>query len=307
MTFIGYPNRRLETTRTLKLLDEVAECGLKSILFAGEGEPLLHPDIGRFISHAKHNGIDVGLFTNGQFLKEELAEEILPHLTFVRLSFNGGSRDNYAAIHNVRPDTFDTVTHNILTATRIKQSRGLETDIGAQFVLIPENLDLLIEAVKVLKGTGVDYLAIKPFVQQSDQQGYQLSGPLDFDRVTKLLEEAESHTNEKFVVMARKAAFAEYGRRGYQHCNGTSFISVINSAGDVATCLPYWDKEEYIFGNVYDSTFKEIWKSERRNRITTYLQKRLDAHGCPPNCRPNAVNEFLWDIMFPNVKHINFI
>lgn len=305
--FIGYPNRKLETSRTLRLLDELAECGLKSILFAGEGEPLLHPDIGRFISHAKQNGIDVGLFTNGQLLKEELAEEILPHLTFVRLSYNGGSRDNYAAIHKVRPEAFDTVTHNIRAATMIKRSRGLDTDIGAQFVLIPENIDFLLPAITVLKAAGVDYLTIKPFVQQSSHQTYQLSHPLDLDHVMNLLREAELQASEDFSVVSRKTAFEEYGKRGYHHCCGTSFISVLNSAGDIATCLPYWDKSDFVFGNINKNSFREIWKGRRRTKIVKFLQEGLDTHACSPNCRPNAINEFLWDIKFPTVKHINFI
>ncbi len=64
--FIGYPNHRLDTTRMLKLLDELSVCGLKSVLFAGEGEPLIHPDIRKLVTHAKSNNIDVGMFTNGQ-------------------------------------------------------------------------------------------------------------------------------------------------------------------------------------------------------------------------------------------------
>lgn len=305
--FIGYPNRKLETGRTLKLLDELAECGMKSILFAGEGEPLLHPDIALFIRHAKQNGIDVGLFTNGQLLKEELAEEILPCLTFMRLSFNGGSRDNYAAIHNVSPQIFDKVLENISAASRIKRRLSLEVDIGSQFVLIPENINFLVPAVSALKMAGVDYLAIKPFVQQSNQQGYQQSSPLDANQVAVLFEEAEALASPEFAVMARKAAFADYGNRNYDHCYGTSFISVLNSAGELATCLPYWDNQEFVFGTIYEHTFKEIWLSDTRKKIVKYLHERLDTHGCPPNCRPNAINEFLWDLKFPNVKHINFI
>jgi MoaA/NifB/PqqE/SkfB family radical SAM enzyme len=305
--FIGYPNRKLETTRTIKLLDELAECGLRSILFAGEGEPLLHPDIGRFISHAKQNGIDVGLFTNGQLLKEELAEEILPYLTFVRFSFNGGSRDNYAAIHSVRPEIFDTVIHNIRSAVRIKRSRNVTADIGAQFVLIPENAAFLLDAIATLQDAGIDYLAIKPFVQQSSQQCYQLARPLDPEMVGALLHEAESRATADSAVMARKTAFAEYGKRGYHHCYGTSYISVLNSAGDLATCLPYWDRKEFVFGNIHESSFKEIWSSERRRHICHYLATELDAKSCPPNCRPHAINEFLWEIKHPSVNHLNFI
>src|ERR1043165_1132249 len=47
--YINYPNRKLETGRMLKFIDEISDCGIKSLLYAGEGEPFLHPDIDKFI------------------------------------------------------------------------------------------------------------------------------------------------------------------------------------------------------------------------------------------------------------------
>ncbi len=305
--FIGYPNRKLEKERTLVLLDELAECGLKSILFAGEGEPLVHPDIAEFILRARNNGIDVGLFTNGQLFNKELAKEILPALTFVRFSFNGGSRQNYADIHSVHPDVFDRVVANMADATQIKRQDGLSVDIGAQFVLLPENHDYLLAAAETLKECGVDYLVIKPFVQQSQLQGYRLDENFLIEQFESSLQAVESLSTEDFAVMARRAAFAEYGRRNYQHCYGTSCISVINSAGDIATCLPYWDLPDFVFGNIYKNSFKEIWDGARRNSVKSHLEDSLDISQCPPNCRPNSVNEFLFQIRNPTIKHINFI
>jgi len=306
--YIGHPNKKLETTRLLGFIDEIAACGMKSLLYAGEGEPLLHPDIAQFIIHSKKSGIDVGLFTNGQFMKEELLEEILPSLTFVRISFNGGSRDNYAAIHNVKPDIFDTVVKNIEIATRVKSKNKLETDIGLQYVLLPENRAYLIDAIKRMRETGINYFVIKPFVQQSHLQSYQMKEQFNLSTIENTLSKAESLSHENFKVIARKASFENYGKRKYKHCYGTSFISVLNSAGDIATCLPYWDKKEFVFGNIYKNTFKDIWFGEKRRKIKAYLENELDAaESCPPNCRPNAINGFLWEIKNPSVKHINFV
>jgi MoaA/NifB/PqqE/SkfB family radical SAM enzyme len=304
--FIGYPNRKLETGRTLKLLDEFAEAGLRSILFAGEGEPLLHPDLATMIRHAKASGIDIGLFTNGQLLTTEKIAAILPALTFIRFSFNGGTAESYASVHQVKPDAFNTTVTAIRHAADFKKVHGLEVAIGAQFVVIPENIDSLVNAATTLREAGADYLAVKPFVQQH-QQGYHLERPLDPLLLDECLSAVEACSNETFKVMVRKTAFSEYGIRRYSHCFGTSFISVVNSAGDVASCLPYWDNTEFIYGNIYQQSFREIWQGERRKEIKTMLEKRLDVKSCPPNCRPNAVNDFLYELKFPSVEHINFI
>jgi len=305
--FIGYPNRKLDCDRLLAFIDEAKEAGVKSLLYAGEGEPLLHPDIEKFIIHSKNSGIDVGLFTNGQLLREGLAEAILPLLTFVRFSFNGGTKDNYADLHKVKPDIFGRVVANMKIASEIKEKKALDVDIGVQYVLLPENVDYLIDAVKTIKDTGVGYFVIKPFVQQSDLQSYRIAEPLDLDSIEHILNEAESLSSEDFIVIARRESFEGYGKRKYKHCYGTSFVSVLNSAGDLATCLPYWDKDDFIFGNIYKSELGDIWHEKRRKKIKEYLEKELNVQECPPNCRPNSINEFLWEVKNPAVKHINFI
>jgi MoaA/NifB/PqqE/SkfB family radical SAM enzyme len=305
--FLEYPDRKLETGRLLEFIGEIAESGIRSVLYAGEGEPLLHPDIDRFISSTRLKGIDAGLFTNGQLLGKELAEKILPFLTFIRFSFNGGTRENYSEIHRVKPSVFDTVLGNIENAAKIKQKDGLEIDLGAQYVLLPENINYLLNAVRQLKDAGIDYLAIKPFVQQSELQSYKMQYKLSPEKIDEVFSDAEKLSDEKFSVVARRESFSKYGEKKYIHCLGTSLISVLNSAGDIASCLPYWDKEDFVFGNIYQSSFKEIWCGERRMKIKNYIENELEAAVCPPNCRPNSINEFLWEIKHPSVKHVNFI
>ena len=303
---IGYPNRKLETARTLRLLDELAECGLKSILFAGEGEPLLHPDILRFVRHAQANGIDVGMFTNGQRLTPAVAAELLPYLTFLRFSFNAGTAESYAAVHRVKGQIFQSVVDNITSAVHLKRSMDLQLDIGAQFVLIPENGQVLLPAVEVLRDCGIDYLAIKPFVQQ-ENQSYRLSQQLTLEFIGPLLDEAERFRTSTFAVIARRQSFEHYGERAYGHCLGTSFITVVNSAGVVSSCLPHWDDEEFAFGSIYEQSFKELWNSPKRRGVKFRVEESLDVRSCPPNCRPHAVNTYLAQLGSAQVKHRNFI
>jgi len=305
--YIGHPNRKLETGRLLKFIDEVAKCGLKSLLFSGEGEPLLHTDIERLVTHCYGRGIDVGIYTNGQFLTKALAEKLLPSLTFIRFSFNAGTKENYADIHRVGQDVFEKVARNIRTAVDIKREKKLSVDIGLQFVLLPENINTLFKAIKVMKKIGIDYFVIKPFVQQSAKQSYRMKSPFRIDEIMRIFDEAESLSDKNFRVIARRSSFKDYGKRNYGHCYGTSFISVLNSAGDIAACLPYWDKQDFIFGNIYNGTFKDIWLGKKRQTIKRFIEDKIDAKSCPANCRPHAVNDFLFQIKNPEVKHLNFI
>lgn len=304
---IGYPDRQLETERAKTLLKEMADAGLKSILFAGEGEPLLHKDIAELVAHAKKCGLDVGMFTNGSLLNRDLAESLLPNLTFLRFSFNGGTAEKYAEIHKVKPEIFDRVLTNMKTCADIKKSGGLSCDLGVQFVCLPENKDTALSACEAVKECGVDYFSVKPFVHQSDMQGYKQDSGFNKDDIADIFAKVEALGSDEFYSIARKDAFFHVPERHYSHCFGTSFITVIDSGGNVCACLPYMHMEEFQFGNIYESTFEQIWLGERRAKILKHLQCTLDTASCPLMCRPDKINDYLNDILRPDVKHINFI
>jgi radical SAM protein with 4Fe4S-binding SPASM domain len=231
----------------------------------------------------------------------------LPSLTFIRFSFNGGTAENYATIHEVKPFVFDKVVENIKYACEYRKNHNLDIDIGAQFVLLPENIEYLIDAVRTLKSCGVDYLSVKPFVQQNEAQRYQMTRQFGLSELRGLIEECEKETTDNFKVLFRENAFEKYGERDYVHCYGCSFITVLNSAGELASCLPYWDNPDFVYGNINEQSFGEIWNGEKRAKIKAYLENELNAKKCPPNCRPNAINSFLSNVLAKDVKHINFI
>jgi len=301
--YIEYPNRKLDMEIFLRFIDEISCCGLKSMVFAGEGEPLIHPNIGKFITYAKEKGIDVGLFTNGELLDKKLNETILKSLTFVRFSINGGNKDSYNLIH--KRDTFNKVIENLKYCATLKKQKSLDVTIGIQFVLLPENIDSIKDLIFIVRDMGIDYLSIKPFVLQNESQFYRQK---KFNcNLDSFFNELESYSNDNFKIVARIESFKKYGIRDYDRCYGCNFITVLNSAGDIASCLPYWEKQEFIYGNIYQNTFKQIWHGKKRKEIKSFLENRINVNSCPPNCRPNAINSFLYDLKHPKVDHINFI
>ena len=70
LDYLGYEPEFLKTDLFLDILTEMGELGVKSIMYAGEGEPLLHRDINKIISHTKKVGIDVAITTNGVLLNK---------------------------------------------------------------------------------------------------------------------------------------------------------------------------------------------------------------------------------------------
>jgi len=120
LDYTGYKGELIPRKLLLASLEDMAHGGVKSVMFAGAGESLTHPDISEFIQKAKVSGMDVALTTNGSLLSLDLAKSILPNLSWIRFSVNAGTKENYAAIHGCQEESFQTVLDNIQTCVDLK-------------------------------------------------------------------------------------------------------------------------------------------------------------------------------------------
>ncbi len=305
--YIGYQNRKLDRASMERTLKEMGEMGVKAALFAGEGEPFVHPDMPKFAQIAAGAGIDVGMFSNCVPLTQKKVEEAFPHLTFIRCSFNAGTKESYAAIHQTKPEDFDKAVANLRYAVDFKRKNNLKVTIGMQIVMLPQNLKTVPELARLASDIGVDYLALKPFVQHPDQVTMRWEENFTLAEVEPVMQEAEKHNRPGFQVVGRRESFRKYHNRTYSHCYALPFFAFILSDGNVYTCGPYYENKEHAYGNIHEMSFREIWNSARRKAIQKHAATELDVKSnCMPNCRPDAVNRFLWELKNPPA-HTNFI
>jgi len=163
LDYIGYKTQYIETNHLKKFLITASNKGIKSIMYAGEGEPLLHKDIINIVNATKDNGIDTAVTTNGVFLTEEFSDKALKSLCWVRISLNAGTKGTYAKIHRTKEEDFDKVINNIKYAAKTRAKNKLATTIGAQILLLPQNYKEIPTLAKILKDIGADYLIVKPY------------------------------------------------------------------------------------------------------------------------------------------------
>jgi len=292
-----------------RLVVEMGQLGIKSIMFAGEGEPLLHSDLPRIVSCAKGAGIDVSITTNGSVGSRELWEQLLPNLTWLRFSMDAGSASVYAKVHQVDEKMFEKTVRSIEDALLVRHQLGLGTAIGVQYLLLPENFDDLTDAISIYSGIGVDYISFKPYSehpQMLNKSGLVYTREM-LDKVEHLIESHQSGLKTQLIY--RKVAVENYraGTKGFKNCCALPFWGYISSKGDFYTCSVFLNDDRFNVGNINDETMDAILFGERRRRSVQFGMAELRVgDDCRTNCRMARINEFL-EVLHNRPEHVNFI
>lgn len=287
----------------VRSLEDMAKNGVKSIMFAGEGEPLLHKDAGLFARKAKEYGLDVSITTNGVNFDYQKAEEILPNLSWIRFSVDAGTSETYSKIHRTRKSDFEDVKINIYNASQLKQKLKLEAVIGAQFLLLPENADEAVQFAELMHNLGADNVQIKPYSQHPDSKNKIKVDYKDYKKLEKKLEKINS---EHFRVFFRTETMQRIKERfPYDACYGLPFFALTDARGNVIPCTLFYNNPEFTYGNLYQNSFSEIWKGEKRKQVLKTMSE-LGISQCREVCRLDAINRYLHRIKHPQA-HDNFI
>jgi radical SAM protein with 4Fe4S-binding SPASM domain len=303
-----YQKRFLDTEILKKRLVEMGHLGLKSVMFAGEGEPFLHKDIADIIKTTRQTaGIDIGVTSNGVLLKESLVNEILGLVDWIKISINGATPETYAKIHRCKPADLDLVIRNMTYANKIRRDNKYKSVLGMQLLLLPDNQHEVVPLAKLAKEIGMDYLVIKPYSQHPQSRTHQYEN-IKYCDFALLAEELAQLKSSSFSVIFRMNAMQTWNEssRDYQHCLALPFWSYLDAGGNIWGCSMYMGDDRFLYGNIYESSFQEIWEGEKRRKSLQLVEKELDATICRINCRMDKINKYLWELKnLP--EHVNFI
>lgn len=306
--YIGYKTRFLEKELLKTRIAEMGQKGIRSIMFAGEGEPLLHKDLAEIIRHAKRSSVDSSITTNAVALTEKFAREALADTTWIKASVNAGERESYAKVHRTKPEDFDRVIANLARAVKIRNELRSDCTLGAQMVLLPENAAGALTLARTGKEIGLDYVVIKPYSQHKMSVTRQYEG-MQYEDYMSMAEELDKLNDGKFHVVFRRHTMDKLAEpeHYYTKCQATPYFwAYVMASGDVYGCSAYLEDERFCYGNLNESTFTEIWEGEKRKRSADYVEHELDITECRKNCRMDEVNRYLWDLKHPPA-HVNFI
>jgi radical SAM protein with 4Fe4S-binding SPASM domain len=286
----------------------MAKKGVKSVMFAGEGEPLLFKNLDLIVEHCSKVGIDTSLTTNFVPLNKKNIERCIENCSWIKVSLNAGTASSYAKIHQTKELDFERVINNLEYALQYKKEKNLECTVGVQMLLLPENKDEAVILAQKCKDIGVDYLVIKPYSQHlfSETTKYE---NIDYSQMMNIEKDLEIFNDDNFNVVFRANTMQKYveKKQPYSKCYSTPFFwGYIAADGKVFGCSAYLGDENFCYGNIYENSFEEIWESDKRKASYNFVQNELDIKNCRVNCRMDEVNRYLWRLKNPN-SHDNFI
>jgi cyclic pyranopterin phosphate synthase len=307
--YIGYKTNMLDVAILKERLFEMGQLGVKSVMFAGEGEPMLHKKIVDIVRLTKSSGIDVSFTTNATVLNEDFVENALPLVSWIKVSINAGSAETYAKIHRTKEKDFQRVIDNLKRAVIAKKEKGLQCTIGAQTLLLPENAHEMEMLAKICRDEiGLDYLVIKPYSQHlysetNIYKAFDYKPHLEMESKLKLLSTSD------FNVVFRGNAMRKYiESERYKKCSATPFLwAYVMADGSVYGCSAYLLDDRFNYGNLNQQSFKDIWQGDRRKMNFEFVRKELDIKDCRKNCRMDEANRYLDDITSKKIPHFNFI
>ncbi len=303
--YLGHKGK-FPKNRMLTLVDELAKAGTRSLVFAGIGEPTLNSETVTAIERAKALGVDVAMSTNGALLKNDDLPILAKNLTWIRFSFNAGTTQSYAKVHQTKEADFDKVIANIRALVETKKAIGSEITIGVQFILLPENKDDVIAHADKMKEIGVDYFVVKHFYEHDENEYNPDMSFLTDEFLDALSKSAKALNGNGFSCIVRSHENLSK-KRVYDKCYGLPFIVYIREDGEVYTCFSYQHDKKTSLGNIFEKSFAEVWSGTQKKDAIDYINDCIDKNSCQPNCRHHQINNYLWELKHPSIQHLNFI
>ena len=308
LDFMGYKPRFLDADLLKTRLTEMGSLGLKSVMFAGEGEPFLHRRMVEIIRHTKEQaGIDVALTTNGVLMRPEMVERILDVTAWIKISLDAGTPETYAAIHGTRPEDFEKVCANIEQAAAIRSRQGATCTLGGQILLLPDNRHEVVGLAERCRDMGLDYLVVKPYSQHPQSRHHAFES-VSYSECEDLAEQLDQVRTDRFKVIFRRKAMKKWddGMRPYQCCLALPFWSYLDAGGNIWGCSVYLGDERFALREHRNQHLRGDLRGERRMDSLRWTTEQLDVSSCRVGCRMDEVNRYLWELKHPH-PHVNFI
>lgn len=259
---MNFKRKKMDMEVFKKAVDDMSKFKrkIKALIFAGHGEPLLHPEIDQMVRYANEKNVAdrIEIVTNGSLLTEEMSDKLIDAgLDRLRVSLQGITSKKYKEISDVDISIEDLVnklqyfyTHKKNTEMYVKVM-DISLDSKDEFNKFKEIFEPISDIA------AVEYTI--PFVNEIDYS--------------------------QFGELSQKCKQGNVGKSDI--CSMPFYMLVVYPDGNVYPCCS--TETPICYGNVLDKSLNEIWNGKQQN---AFLLKQLNGSSQINVCKDCVVPQF---------------
>ena len=294
------PSRMIPYTKTLEILDDFSEMGVKAVQFTGGGEPTVHPKHEDIFRAALDRQLDVGLVSNGVRLTSNTIELLLD-AQWTRFSIDAATPESYSKIKGVSPKIFHKAWSNVELLVKRRAQAASDLIIGIGFVVTKENWHEVRECAQMAKALGVDNIRLSA-VFQPDDAAYFKDFHAEASVLCKQCEELDDGRFRVFNLFGDRLSDLRQQSPDYSFCGYQQFTGYIGADLNVYRCCVHSYNKRGLLGSLANTRFKDFWFSEEKKRLID----KFDASLCE-RCQFNGKNRTILYAIGNNPSHVNFV
>jgi MoaA/NifB/PqqE/SkfB family radical SAM enzyme len=266
-------HERIDIDFFKRIIDELIDLGgCEYILFSGEGEPLLHPQIKEMISYLDKKQLKSILFTNGKLLtKDMLYYAMKNNIEQIYWSISSCDEESYLKIHpKEKPGTFNKMFEEIKFFSKYKNKLNSITEIFMVYVIMSLNYYKVYEFIKLAKELNINHVRFQLMHSAGNTRKYLLKSDqlktlkVLMIKVKKFAKQNDINVVENIDIQMDyiKPNTCSWSKNIYQKrgCYAGWFFSRIYTDKSVSFCC-----QGKVVGEI-DKSFKDIWESPIYNR-----------------------------------------
>jgi MoaA/NifB/PqqE/SkfB family radical SAM enzyme len=258
------------------IIDELVTGGTLAVTFSGGGEPTCNPHFADIATYARHEGLAVGVYSNG-ILGDRLIRAA-GVASWIYISLDADNPIDYARVKGI--SAFDRVCETVCNLERWAAM------VGVGMLLTGGNWHRAAAMQRLGESLGADYVQFRP-----------VAGLPSYEWIPAALAELERigamHSKDRF------ADLYDHWRgvydRGYHVCRASQLSPCIGADGKVWACPNTRGFDGRMLGDVSDDSLETIF--ERREAVCV----RDD---CEPTCRHHALNRTLALVCEPQMHEV---
>ncbi len=294
-----WANQHIDYDVLARLIEDFKKIEVKRVIFGGQGDPLLYPEILKAIDLCKKNGIEVCLITGGVYLNEEKTRAIfnlgLDHLD---ISLQAATDNTYSKIHPFQKEgTFERIIEQLLLLARLKkEARSIKPHVRIIHVVCNLNYQETVGIIELAGKINAQSIGFKRIDVIPETRNLLLNAG-QLEELKIFLREAENKAASLGIkteiddfrkYMLNGLTTGVYTAQFYAKipCYVGWHSARILASGDVVPCCNCYS---IVFGNINRASFIEIWNSKeyqdfRREALKTnkefLMSKNCKCYSC---------------------------